>query len=258
VIQIAVAGLASAAISSLAYRVRSLTTSGAFAAFVVGTVMFGVGGLSAAAVLLTFFITGSLLSRLGAERKRNLADWGKQGARDARQVLANGGVATVCIALHSVAGTTLFGAFCGALAAATADTWATEIGTLSSRARSILTWRPVTRGESGGISLLGTSAQIAGAAVIAAVSVGVHLAPFWPVLAGGVVGGFFDSILGATAQALRWCPQCNRRCETNPHTACGSQTMMLRGLRWIDNDAVNFLATLCGATIAVLALSCRH
>lgn len=253
--QIAIGAVASFVIAALAAFLRALTPSGACAAFVVGTIVFGIGGLPAAWVLLAFFITASLLSRIGKRRKRDLVDWGKQGARDAWQVLANGGAAAAFIALRPVAQAPMLVAFAASRAAASADTWSTEIGTLSRTARSILTFRPVTRGISGGVSALGTFAQFAGAAFVAAVAYGTGIAPFWPVLIGGVAGGIFDSILGASAQALRWCPRCARPCETNPHPACGTPTTMFRGIAWIDNDVVNLSATLCGAGVAVLVAS---
>lgn len=253
--QVAVGAVASFVIASLAYLWRALTPSGAFAAFAIGTVVFGVGGWPTAAVLLAFFVTASLLSRIGARGKRDLVDWGKQGPRDAWQVLANGGAAAACVAFSATSGAPLLLAFAGALAAATADTWSTEVGTLArGGVRSILTFRPVARGLSGGVSLPGTMAQFAGAAFIALVAYDVRLAPFWPVAIGGAAGGMFDSILGASAQALRWCPTCARPCETNPHS-CGSPTTMFRGLRWVDNDLVNLLATICGAGVAVLVAS---
>jgi uncharacterized protein (TIGR00297 family) len=254
-IQIEIAAIASLGIVSLAYALGALTPSGAFAAFAIGTVTFGVDGWPAAAVLLAFFITSSLLSRLGSRRKRRLIDFGKQGPRDAWQVFANGGVAGVCIALSRTTDVPLALAFAGAIAAATADTWSSEIGSLAQRGvRSILTFRPVQSGLSGGISLPGTIAQCAGAAFIALVAYDVHLAPFWPVAIGGVAGSLFDSILGASAQALHWCPTCARPCETEIHS-CGTQTKMFRGLRWFDNDLVNLLATFCGAAVALLVAS---
>lgn len=249
--QIAIGVVASFLIASVAYALRALSASGALAAFAVGCIVFCVGGWPAAAVLLGFFVTSSLLSRIGARRKRALVDWGKQGARDATQVLANGGVATLCILVSPFTSAPLALAFAAALAAATADTWSTEIGTLARRTRSILTFRPVAGGLSGGVSLPGTLAQFAGAAFVAAIAYEVRVAAFWPVAIGGVAGGLFDSILGASVQALRWCPRCARPCETDPHV-CGSPTTMFRGLSWIGNDAVNFLATLCGAGIAVV------
>lgn len=252
--QFAIGGIAAIVIASAARAARSLTTSGAIAAFVVGAVVFGVGGRNAAIVLLAFFISSSLLSALGRNRKRHLTDWGKQGPRDARQVFANGGIATLCIGLYATFhSNALPAAFAGAFAAAAADTWATEIGTLSRGARSILTLRRVARGSSGGISLPGTIAQVAGAALVAFVAAELRLAAFAPVFAGGIAGGFFDSILGATVQAQYRCSRCARACETSPHSQCGTIPAKIRGLRWMDNDLVNLLATLCGATIAGLA-----
>lgn len=252
--QIAAGIVASFVIASLAYALRALTASGAVSAFVVGTIVFCIGGWPAAAVLLAFFITSTVLSRVGLRRKRALVDWGKQGARDATQVLANGGIATLCVALTPFVHAPLWLGFAGALAAATADTWSTEIGTLARRTRSILTFQPVQSGLSGGVSLLGTLASTAGAAFVAGVALEAGLTAFWPVAIGGVAGGLADSILGASVQSLRWCPRCARPCETDPHV-CGTPTTIFRGLHWIGNDAVNFLATVAGAGVAMLVAS---
>jgi uncharacterized protein (TIGR00297 family) len=203
-------------------------------------------------VLLAFFIPSTLVSRIGKRRKAALTDVGKQGARDALQVLANGGVATIAMLFVPVLGTLAFAAFAGAYAAASADTWATEIGTLARGApRSILTLRPLAPGLSGGITWQGSLAQIAGAAVVAGTAFALHRAPFWPVLAGGVAGSLVDSLLGASAQTLRYCPRCERECETNPHS-CGTATVLRRGFSWMDNDAVNAACTFAGALVALL------
>jgi uncharacterized protein (TIGR00297 family) len=169
------------------------------------------------------------------------------------QVLANGGVASLAMLLSPFFAGPALAAFAGAFAAAAADTWATEIGTLAKGSpRSILTLRPLAPGLSGGITWQGSLAQFGGAGVVAAVAA-VGVAPFLPVIAGGVAGSVADSLLGATLQTLRYCPACKRECETNPH-ACGTPTTLRRGLAWIGNDAVNFAATLCGAAIAALAV----
>jgi uncharacterized membrane protein len=94
-------------------------------------------------MLMTFFISSSALGRVRADLRaqRIGAIVAKGGPRDAMQVLANGGafaLAAVGFTLHPHAGWLALGA--GAMAAATADTWATEIGSLSRAApRSILT-----------------------------------------------------------------------------------------------------------------------
>ena len=229
-----------------------LSTSGAIAAAFIGAAVLIGGGWPGAAVLFAFFIPSTLLSRVGRAKKRALVDVGKQGARDVWQVLANGGVATAAILLSLRYGAPMMAAFAGAFAAASADTWATELGTLAKGApRSILTMKPLATGMSGGISWQGSLAQVGGALAVAIVATLVHIAPLWPVFAGGVIGSIVDSILGATLQTLRYCPRCERGCETDPHV-CGTPTVIRRGLCWFDNDAVNFAATIFGATVALI------
>ncbi|MBV8117093.1 MAG: DUF92 domain-containing protein [Candidatus Eremiobacteraeota bacterium] len=241
------------AVAFAAYRARSLTFSGAIAAFAIGTITFAAGGWPAAAVLFAFFIPSTLLSRAGKHRKRELIDVGKQGARDAWQVAANGGVAALAILLAPRFGGAFAAAFAGAFAAASADTWGTEIGTLArGTPRSIFTMRPVPTGISGGVTWQGTAAEIGGALFVALVAWSVHIAPLFPVAIAGIAGALLDSALGASAQALRYCPRCERECETNPH-ACGTPTVVRRGLAWFENDAVNLAATLCGALAAAAA-----
>lgn len=262
--------MVAALIALAAVRVHALTRGGAFAAFVVGTITFAAGTLGSALILLAFFVSSILLTRQGKQRKRELVDVGKGGARDGWQVLANGGIATVCILAwvvvdHNRILSPWFVAFCGAYAAATADTWGTEIGTLVAKPpRSILTGKPLATGLSGGISTAGTAAEIAGAVLIAILApaalllalpggtpVTLHAltALILPVFIGGFGGATIDSLLGATLQDRRWCPACERECEVEVH-GCGTATVRRRGLSWISNDDVNLAATLTGALIA--------
>jgi uncharacterized protein (TIGR00297 family) len=241
---------AAALIAFLAFRLEALTAGGALAAFVVGSIAFGALDIGGAAVLLAFFISSLALSRFGRARKRALErDLGKSGPRDAMQVLANGGVAAIC-ALLALGGDAHYAiAFCGAFAAATADTWATELGTIfGGRPRSVVTWRPIDVGLSGGVTALGTAAEIAGALCIAAVAYSSGFRSFWAIAIAGLCGALVDSLLGATIQKLRWCPQCRRACEREPH-GCGANTTPLRPWAVLDNDAVNLLATAAGAGV---------
>ena len=85
-----------------AYRAHSLDRSGALAATVVGTIIFGIGGWEWSILLLTFFITSSGLSRAFKKRKAGLEEkFSKGHERDAGQVLGNGGLATLFAALHA-------------------------------------------------------------------------------------------------------------------------------------------------------------
>jgi len=247
----AAAAALAALVAAVAWRARALSASGAIAAFAIGTIVFGSKGWPGAAVLFAFFVPSVVLSRVGRKRKRAMLDVGKQGARDAWQVLANGGVAAACaLPFFDGYAPLAAAAFAGAFASAAADTWGTEIGTLVRGApRSILTLRPMAAGLSGGITPAGTLATFAGAAFVAAAAFATHVAAFVPVVAGGVAGALLDSVLGASVQALRWCPSCAIACETNPHH-CGTATSLRRGRGWLENDAVNLAATLTGASVA--------
>ena len=68
--------------------------------------------------------------------------------------------------------------------------------------------------------------------------------------AGGLVGSLFDSVLGATIQAIYWCDTCQKETERQVHR-CGTETRLFRGWRWLGNDLVNFSASVTGALVAV-------
>lgn len=240
----------------LAVFVRWLSLSGGLAAFVVGWLTLGVGGWQGATVLLTFFVTSSALSHWRGERKRRVEQLTARGTqRSMAQVLANGGVASLGIALYGWTQQPMWWlAFAGAYAAANADTWSSEIGMLSpSPPRHPLTGRPLQPGDSGGVSVLGLLAAAAGSLLVAGVAWMVH--PLLPVQAlavalGGVLGSLVDSLLGATMQARYRCPQCGQQVERRTH--CDTPTQHIAGWRGVDNDVVNLFCTLTGALTALV------
>ncbi|HEV7665228.1 MAG TPA: DUF92 domain-containing protein, partial [Chloroflexota bacterium] len=220
-------------VAALAYWRRALTLDGALAAVGVGGVVFARGGGAGVAALLAFFASSSALSRLGERRKRQSPLAQAKGARrDAWQVLANGGVATLCLAVGGRAGR---GGFVGALAAAGADTWATELGLLArGRPRLVTTLKPVQAGTSGGVTAEGLLATLAGASVVALAwrVFGGH-GSVWRGVAAGMAGSLVDSLLGATVQALYRCPDCEQLTEEPVHGRCGAATNLVRGQRWL-------------------------
>ena len=250
-------------VAYLAYRLHSLSTSGAIAATIVGTIIFGIGGWQWAILLLTFFVTSSGLSRAFKKRKASLNEkFSKGHERDAGQVFGNGGVATFFAALHALYPDSILPwiGFAASLAAVNADTWATELGVLNPTPPRMITnfTKRVEKGTSGGISLFGTLASLAGSAIIALPA--ILLSPvgrlnfnyFLIFTAAGLAGSLFDSFLGATVQAMYFCPKDQKETEKHPLHTCGTQTVHIRGWKWLHNDWVNFACAAFGVAVALL------
>ncbi len=255
-----VTGLLVAAVVAAAARShRSLSGGGAVAATLVGGAVVGGAGWYGGVLVVFFFVTSSALSRPPRSGHDAVARRGSE--RDAVQVLANGGVAALLALAIPVTGKAalpaLVAGFAGAIAAATADTWSTEVGTrLGGVPRSVLTGRAMLPGSSGGVSRLGTLAGITGATLVAAAAdFGsdrgwmAAAVPAFAIAVGGALGGLADSVLGASLQAAYRCPTCHVLTEHVVHR-CGTPTVPVRGVRWLDNDAVNLLATATGAAAA--------
>lgn len=255
------AAVAAALIVIPAYRLRALSTSGAISATILGTTVVGTGGWMPGVVLVAFFASSSLLSRSA----RPAEPQARGSRRDWVQVLANGWALLVGSVLYSVSDWEpwlLFGI--GAISAATADTWSSELGRKSpSPPRLITTGKVVAPGTSGAISLYGSLAALAGAlliAILASAAVALAWLPMeshgFVVLAGitlaGIGGAMLDSILGATVQEQRWCDSCNTPTEADPHR-CGSTTRQFRGITGFNNDVVNMFCVLAGALIGLVS-----
>ena len=239
-----------------ARAVRSLSRGGAIAALAVGTAAT-IAGWSWAIILITFFVTSTALSRYRrAARDARIGQIVEKGdERDAFQVLANGGIfAAAALAAAATSNYRWSVVAVGALAAAAADTWATEIGTLArGLPRSIVSFKPLPAGTSGAITLPGTIASLAGAASVAAVAylTGVGTPPA-AIFIGGVVGSLADSLAGATIQERRWCDRCSQSTERRIHS-CGTETRIVGGVPGARNDFVNVVCTIVGGVVAVAA-----
>ena len=277
------AGIAlSGLISAVAYRRGSLSRSGVAGAMIVGTLIFGFGGWVWGMLLITFFVSSSLLSHYREFDKRTLAEkFAKGHRRDLWQALANAAAGSLIAVLSlAVQGPLALAAFVGAMATVNADTWATELGVLSKRPPRLITnWKPVEYGTSGGVSALGTLATLGGGLLIGLAALiflaldelaggrgfvaaatgsegffGGLAGSLWllPVAgAGGLAGSLFDSLLGATVQAIYY--SSSRQKETEKKIdPDGTPNTLVRGWRWLDNDLVNFLSSLVGAAVAAL------
>lgn len=256
-------------IAALAYQRGALSSSGVLGTILIGTLIFALGGLAWAVLLVAFFVSSSALSHYQENAKAPLAEKFQKGhRRDLGQVLANGGWgALLALAYAFSPMPILFVAFAGAMATVNADTWATELGVLSKRPPRVITsGRVVAVGTSGGITPFGTVIAFCGAlfiGVLAAIIVFVETLVFRPSSSvfwfplvlistlAGLLGSLFDSLLGATVQALYFCDFDQKETESTIHR-CGKRTRLIRGWRWLDNDWVNFLASVFGSLVAAL------
>jgi uncharacterized protein (TIGR00297 family) len=184
---------------------------------------------SALPALVALFVLTWTATKFGRAQKQRLGVAEDKRGRNAAQVAANLGVAGLAAAValgHRVPGTWCGVVVVAALAEATADTLASELGeVLGGPPLLITTLTPVAPGTDGAISLAGTVAGIGGAVVVVLVSVftfGLRFGDAVAAGAGALGGLFIDSLLGATAER--------------------------RG--WLNNDAVNFLSTLAASVIA--------
>lgn len=264
-VQFAMAGILSLGVSVLSYYFRFLNAGGAVTAFILGTLIFGLGGWVWAAPVMTFFVTSSILSKIGKRRKKKFdLVFEKGSTRDAAQVMANGGLAGIIIvAAFYYPHPNWYPVFLGILAAVTSDTWATEIGVFfKSMPRSILNFKKVEPGTSGGVSLMGTLGGALGAFCIALsgylanpelfLKSSLEMSFFWIILS-GVIGSLVDSALGATLQSQYLCDLCGKVTERRIH--CDKVTTLIRGWEFFHNDRVNMLCGLAGGLAVYMIIN---
>lgn len=255
--------LVNVALGLAAYLKRSVTPGGCAAGIVLGSAILYFGGMFMWMVLVAFFISSSLLSFYKKNIKKDYEQFmEKNERRDMVQVMANGLPGGLFAVLYGLTGNVLFlVGFVVAFAASNADTWASEIGMLSKNEPvSIITLRPVPRGRSGGVSLLGILASMGGASFIGMVFVvsyslleGYHHMLFnIAMLAtlGGTIGSLVDSILGATLQAQYYCTVTDS--YTEKRIKEGRPTRLVRGYQVVNNDMVNFLSSLSAVFLMVI------
>ncbi len=254
--------LISVMIVALALWRGSLSKSGAAGALIVGTFTFGLGGWVWGVLLGIFFVSSSLLSHFKEEEKRTAAEKFEKGhRRDVGQVIANGGLGALLALLSALFPSPLwFFLFVGVMATVTADTWATELGTLSKKPpRLITTGEVVDVGTSGGVSPLGTAVSLVGGLLIGLTAGLLQRARGEKMVGraavagalGGLAGSLVDSLLGATVQQIYYCDTCQKDTERKIHK-CGTVTRPLRGWSWLNNDLVNLISSVFGGLVAVL------
>jgi uncharacterized protein (TIGR00297 family) len=245
-------------VSVSGWKTSNLSASGALAAILVGTAVAYALNWQGLVVLGVFFASSSFWSKYRKSEKIDIEDkLAKTSKRDWQQVLANGGGAMVFSIFFLWTGDTIYIiAAVSALAAANADTWASEIGPLSSgKPVSVRTFKQAAKGTSGAISALGTLASLGGSLIVAITAWALfeEISPSLMLLitAAGFLGSLIDTLLGAYVQIEYACKRCGQITEAPFH--CDEKADKLKGFYIVNNEFVNFAASfLAGAAILIV------
>ena len=212
----------------ITYRRKSLDLFGSAVMVIMGIVIIFSAGTNWLLLIILFLVMSLVATKYSKKYKMSLGEF--EGRRTSKNVISNGVVACFMAAFGGYY-LPFVGGFIGAIATATADTLASEIGVLDAHPRLITTFQKVDPGTNGAVSVLGTATGMAGAAVIGLVAflLGIISDPVSAIsvsIVSGTVGCFMDSILGALFE--------NRDMLTNEH--------------------VNLIATIVGAIVGILMI----
>ena len=199
------------ALVSASLRARILDKNGVIAAALLGFFVGSLGHWTWLLLLLCFLLSSHVATKWRFEEKtaRGLNE-SSDGHRGWINVAANGGMPALVALLAFVLEDWEHGLwmFAAAVAVATSDTWASEIGCLDNRVRMITTFKPCEAGVNGGFSpngqlaaavggiLIGISALIA-SLVMFSLEIGESIQLAGVVAGLGFIGCQIDSLLGA-------------------------------------------------------------
>ena len=181
------------------YKRKSLDILGTAIMIIMGIVIIFSAGANWLLLIVLFLVMSLIATKYSRKYKMSLGEF--EGRRTSKNVISNGVVACFMAAFGGYY-MPFVGGFIGAIATATADTLASEIGVLDQNPRLITTFQKVDPGTNGAVSVLGTTVGIVGAAIIgiAACLLGIISDPVAAIavsIVSGTVGCFMDSILGA-------------------------------------------------------------
>ncbi len=251
--------IASPALACLAIYSGAMSVDGGICAFFLFALVgyFGEGFVPVLFIALLFLLS-TVVSVIGkkVQKARNGRKEGHK-ARRAYQITAVGLFAIIALILHKTTGRTLFYyIFFLALTEQIADSMASDLGSLTKGKNvSIITFRPVEKGISGGISVLGTFCALVSSFVLMGIPLAlgkVDVRVFLVVSILAFLGTLVDSIVGALAQSLYQCGDCGAFTEAGRH--CDRPARLIKGFRLIDNVAVNYIAGFITCTMGGLLL----
>jgi len=188
-----------------AYRMKAADRSGLFSGTLMGLLIIVFSNVTWFLLMLTFFILGTAFTKYKYEiKKREGVAESRGGVRGFTNVFANGLVALCGAVLYGIYGDLAFiSLYVGSIAAATADTTASELGMLGKKPFLITTLQPVPKGTDGGVTIMGEVLAILAALIIGVTAFVLGIGPPEIILVAtiaGFVGTNVDSLVGATLE----------------------------------------------------------
>ena len=235
---------------TIAYWFRSLNISGFYGATIMAIVIIMLGSDIHLISLAIFFVFSSVISKT----IKNTSFYRSKGSkRDIIQVYANGGVALfICIIDFLYPNPFNIYLFLSSVAAAMSDTWATEFGKMSKyKPISIISFRPMEHGLSGGLTRIGTLGSLLGSCIIgfsAWCLIPIESIIIYGIIFSGFIAAIVDSLIGAIFQAKYE----TRTGEIIEEHQKGST--LISGKNWINNDIVNLINTITAPLLMYLFL----
>lgn len=235
-----------------AFKTKSVNASG-FVAMIFISAFFIIPAHATWLIPIIFmFITSSLLTKVGKQKEIDFQKTiKKSGSRDYIQGLANFGPGLIFYSLFLITPSQdLLIAFLATISTANSDSWASEIGGLDKdKPFSILTFKRIPKGISGGISIIGCLGAILGSLSIAVLSYYIFpdqitIKEIYIITISGFVGMLLDSFIGAKFQILYK----NNKGELTEQP----QKVIEKGSNYINNDMVNFISCLLAGLLIFL------
>lgn len=251
--------LVSPFIACLAVGLRSLTVSGGICGMILFYLVafFGRGFVPVLSISVLFAITAAV-SLITQKAAGGRVDGNPvKSTRSGKQLAAVGMAAAICIIVYYFTGWDILLLFYYlAITEQFADTMASDIGRLTrGKNIDIVRFKPVEKGISGGVSLLGTACALFSCLLLLAIPLlcgDITPAAFFAVAAIAFAGTLIDSVLGSLFQALYECGVCGKITENRVH--CDCRARLVKGFKWMDNTAVNLFTSFATCALGTLLL----
>ena len=219
----------------------ALTPAGLGHALALGTMLWTTLGWRGWSYCVLYLVLGQLVTKVKFQDKqqRGLAE--KRGGRRGPENVWGSALTSLLCALCSVQGESFLGVssslwllgYVAALATKLADTFASEIGKAYGKTTFLITnLKRVEPGTEGAISAEGTAAAVVGGFLLSLYGVAVGLIEGWPMVVVSTVAAFV---------------------ATNAESLIGATLQDRKGFDFMTNEVVNFINTLIGGTLAIVA-----